>query len=671
MVSVPRAGVARMTEGTWRDAIALGHAARRGGRAEEALAHYRAALALAPDHAETNSVCGLMLLELDRTDEAAPLLRRAVDLDPSSPAARANLAELLARTGDIASAIALLEALASEAPAQWWIWERLGELEAGANRFADAALHFRHAVERKPNDPSLLFKCARANFDAGRRTEARALLDRAAELAPGHGAILRLYAEMHESDAAWDDLAATARSWLGADPQNPLPWMFAARAQWETGYLTEARQSYRTFLERGGTSATNLATYGRLCMTALAYDEAARALDEAEQLDPQCAHMLSAKATLAMYAGRFDDALAYARRAIAADPRDGAAFRVLVQVCGGRVAEEEYASLARLAEDAGARAEDRIAASFALADCLDAQGDVDVAFAAYEQANELCVQRALREGIGYDRLQRERQVEWLMSAFAAAPPADRKEAGPTPIFVVGMPRSGTTLVESIVGAHSDVLACGERQGMRTIMQAFASPHGTPAPVITEAMRQRWRDAYRRELPPLRGAVAVTDKNPWNFDALGMIFVLFPLARVVHVRRDPVETGLSIFRNAFPKFASFANRLPDIGHYYGQYSKLMAHWQGVLGDRFLTIRYEDLVTDFDRAAPDLLRFCGLEWQEACRRFPESDRIIGTMSAVQARQPLAALRGRGSRYARHLSPLLAALREAGVDPHATSL
>ena len=610
-----------------------------------------------------------MLLELDRVDEAAPLLRRAVDIDPSHPAARTNLAGASRPDGRRRRRDPHRRSPRVGSPEPWWIWERLGELEARASRFSEASVHFRLAAERKPDDPSLLFKCARANFDAGFPAEARALLNQAARLAPGHAAILRLYAEIHEGNAAWDDLAETARSWLSAEPRNPLPWMFAARAQWETGYLTEAMQSYRTFLERGGTNATNLATYGRLCMTALAYDEAARALDEAERLDPQCGHMLSAKATLAMYAGRFDEALAYARRATAIDPRDGAAFGVLVQVSGGRIAEDEYARLARLAEDAGARPEDRIAASFALADCLDARGDIDAAFAAYAQANALSVQRALREGIGYDRGRRERQVEWLMSAFPVAPPPATTDARPTPIFVVGMPRSGTTLVESIIGAHSGVLACGERQAMRSVMQEFASPDGPPPSLITEAMRQRWCDAYWRELPELHGAVAVTDKNPWNFDALGMIFVLFPHARVVHVQRDPVETGLSIFRHPFPKFASFVSRFEDIGHYYGQYAKLMVHWQGVLGDRFLTIRYEDLVSDFDRAAPELLRFCGLEWQEACRNFPESGRIIGTMSAVQARQPTTAFQGRKSRYAPHLSPLLAALSEAGVDPHST--
>jgi hypothetical protein len=240
------------------------------------------------------------------------------------------------------------------------------------------------------------------------------------------------------------------------------------------------------------------------------------------------------------------------------------------------------------------------------------------------------------------------------------------DTGPVPIFIVGMPRSGTTLVESIVGAHSRVFACGERQAMRSIMQEFAAvAPGRDATTRCDSALPRWREAFRRELPDLSDFRAVTDKNPWNFDALGLILELFPSARIVHVRRDPVETGLSIFRNDFPKFAAFSHRLADIGHYYGEYARLMAHWGRVLGDRFLTIQYEDLVADVDSGAAELVRFCGLDWEDACRDFAAKRRIIGTMSAVQARQPVSGFRGRAGRYAGHLAPLVAALRSAGVD------
>jgi tetratricopeptide (TPR) repeat protein len=599
-------------------------------------------------------------------------MKQLVDGNPTHSAARMNLAEELVRQNDLPNAIHVVEALASETPQLWWIWEKLGELKARANKFPEAAAHFRDAAERKPNDPSLLYKWSRATFDSGAPADAKVILDEAARLAPGHEAILGLYAEIHEQGSDWTNLARIAESWLQTHPHNPLPWMFAARSQWETGYLTQAIQNYRTFLDRGGRNADNLATFGRLCLTALAYDEAARALDEAENLDAECGHMLSAQATLSTFRGRFEEALRYARRAIEVNPQDAAAFKVLVQVSGGHVDEEEFTMLGRLSENGNVQLQDRITASFALADCFDARDDVAAAFAAYERANKLGAERARREGLSYDPAERALQIDWLISAFRGNPSMIHTRGRPQPIFIVGMPRSGTTLIESILGAHSTVFACGERQAMRSIMQEFVSlapERGMSG--VAEATRERWREAFFRELPDLRGAIAVTDKNPWNFDALGMVFELFPDARVIHVCRDPVETGLSIFRNEFPKFASFANRLDDIGHYYGQYAKLMAHWQAVLPDRFTTLQYEDLVTDFSGVAPELLRSCGLEWEESCRNFSAGDRVIGTMSAVQARQPVSVFNGRGDRYARYLSPLIDALRDAGVDPQSGAI
>lgn len=650
-----------MSQRQWRDAVERGHAARREGRADEALAQYRLAVALAPDSAETQGVFGLMLLEMGRVDEAAPHIERAAALAPSLPAAQLDLAELRARRGDLAGAIAIVEALALRTPDDASVRDKWGELEARAGRFGAAAARFGEAARLRRGDPALLFKWARATFDAGSPGDARTILAQAARIAPGHPAILRLDAEICERVGDWAALASTAESWLRREPGNPLPLRLAATAQWETGYIAQAMRSYRAYLAQGTATAADLATFGRLCLAALEYDEAARALDDAERLDPDCAHMLSAKATLAMFEGRFVDAAAFARRAIRADPLDVAAFKVLVQVSGARLPTDELADLERVAANPDLPEAARISAAFSVADCRDAAGDTDAAFAAYEEANGLALRRAAREGLTYDRDLRRRQIDWLIDRFPAAPRAAGEDSGPIPIFVVGMPRSGTTLVESIVGAHSRVLACGERQAMRSIMQEFVAGRTGDG----ELPRQRWRDAFWRDLPDLSPFLAVTDKNPWNFDALGLVLDLFPAARIVHARRDPVETGWSIFRNDFPKFASFAHRQDDIGHYYGEYARLMAHWERALGERFLTVQYEDLVADLDGVAARLVRFCGLDWEDACRDFAAKRRIIGTLSAVQARQPVSGFRGRTGNYRRHLAPLVAALRDAGVD------
>jgi hypothetical protein len=167
------------------------------------------------------------------------------------------------------------------------------------------------------------------------------------------------------------------------------------------------------------------------------------------------------------------------------------------------------------------------------------------------------------------------------------------------------------------------------------------------------------------MPGQPGTAVITDKNPWNFDAIALILRLLPAARIIHVRRDPVETGFSIFRNQFPKLQPFANRLEDIGHYYGEYARLMAHWQRIAGTHFTTVQYEDFVREFDTAGPALLAACGLDWEESCRNFWESRRVISTMSTMQARRPPESRARKAELYSAHLQPLVTALMESGVN------
>ena len=577
-----------------------------------------------------------------------------------------NLAERYVRQNDVGSAIPIVETLAAEAPHLPWLWERLGELKATVGRFDEAAAHFRAAVEREPDDPSLLYKWARATFDCGALADARGILDRAARLTPRHEAIFRLYCEIHERRADWDALASVADAWIAAQPHNPLPYRFAASAQWETGYVGNALQSFRIFLHRGGASAENLATFARMCMLAGQWEEAERALADAQRLDPRCPPMFSAKAALAMFRGRFDEALACARKAATADPTDTAAFKVLLEVPGGGLTDDEAGQLRRLVDDSALPLKQRIAAAFAVADDLDARDRVDEAFAAYARAHALAIERGRRENLRYDRDVRERYTAQLIALFPTVAPARDVDVRPLPVFIVGMPRSGTTVVESILGAHSRVRACGERQEMRAIVQEFMASAPERGPVdISDATRARWRESWFRELGDVGGALALTDKNPWNFDALGLIASVFPEARVVHVRRDPVETGLSIYRHEFPKFATFADRLEDIGHYHAQYARLMSHWESVFGARLMTVRHEDLVTDVRATASSLLRFCGLEWEDACSEFWRGERVIATMSAAQARQPVGSFGEQRGRYDAYAAPLIAALRAAGID------
>jgi len=643
-----------------------GHAARQQGRAEEALQHYRAAIELDPGSAESHTVYGLLLLLLDRAAEAEEPLRRAMALDPSRAECRVNFARWLVHRGDLEQAAALVEGVTREQPSLWWAWDRLGDIEVRRGRYEAAASHFAQVARLRADDPAALFKWARASFDAGRPMEALRILESAGRLAPRQETILRLRTEIFQAMTEWVALGQAAKEWIDVYPESWQAWRCLAKAQLETGYLRQAMETYRKSLALGGRDADALATYGRLCLTAMEYDAAARAFDEAEALDAGNSHLLSGKAVLLMFTGRFDDARDYCRRAIAANGRDADAWKALVQLCRGRLEPQEVRALEALAVDPALRAEERVTASFALADCLDAAGEASRAFETWQRANALARERAGTQGV-YDPAVREAQTDELITLFDRIAEGEDDAKRPTPVFIVGMPRSGTTLIESVVGAHAQVFACGERMEMRWILQEYLDERRRqPDSAIPPETWQRWRDYYWRDVPELRGATVVTDKNPWNFDAIGLILRLFPRARIIHLRRNPVETAFSIFRNQFSRLTAFTHRLEDIAHYYGEYARLMAHWERVAAGRFTTIRYEDFLAHFDAEARALVAACGLDWDPACGEYWAARRVIATMSAVQARRPPGSPTGRAAAYGPQLMPLVDALAAARVDP-----
>lgn len=646
-----------MNASVTRERMQLGHAARKAGRAAEALAHYRSALDAEPDSAEANSVYGLMLLQLGRAGEAEAPLRRAVEIAPAHAALRMNLARWLEQQQRLDEAVDVVAGIVADEPQQHWAHERLGELCARQRRFGEAAASFGRACELQPKDPSLLFKWARATFDDGRVDEAERILEEVTPLARGNAAVHRLRADILESRGDWAALERAARDWIGDSGREPAAWRALAKSQLETGYFLQAKQNYAHALGLGERDARNLSTYARICMNALDYEAASRALAEAETINANAPHLLSTQAVFNMLSGRHEEAEAYARRALAAAPNDPAAYKALVELTNGRLSKAEAEALAGLVDRAGARLADRATAAFALAGVREAEGDADRAFAAYETANRLAREQGRAEGLAYDRAARARQVDEIIARFPEVPGTPTGDETPRPVFIVGMPRSGTTLVESVIGAHSKALAAGERMPMRWIVPEYlakAAAEGVTADDFTA-----WRRLYWQGLPEGHGAEVVTDKNPWNFDAIGVIARLFPAARVIHVRRDPVETAVSIWRNQFAKGAQYANDPEDVAHYYGQYARLMAHWERAAPGRFTTIRYEDFVRDFDRAAPALLAACGLEWEPGCANFWESRRVIGTMSTVQARRPLEARASRAAFYGERLRPFEVAL------------
>jgi hypothetical protein len=239
-----------------------------------------------------------------------------------------------------------------------------------------------------------------------------------------------------------------------------------------------------------------------------------------------------------------------------------------------------------------------------------------------------------------------------------------------PIFVVGMMRSGTTLVEQILASHPLVYGAGERIELGLLASGLPRRLGV-ADEYPECVRHLDRATVQAVATTVLqglqersdGARHVVDKMPLNFLGLGLIATLFPKARIIHCQRDPVDTCLSCYLRNFAASFTFTYDLQHLGLYYRQYERLMAHWRAVLPLPIFELRYEELTAEPETHTRQLLAFCGLPWDERCLRFHETERPVRTASMLQVRQPMyRSAVGRWQRYEKHLSPLLAALAGA---------
>jgi len=231
-----------------------------------------------------------------------------------------------------------------------------------------------------------------------------------------------------------------------------------------------------------------------------------------------------------------------------------------------------------------------------------------------------------------------------------------------PIFIVAMPRSGTTLLEQIISSHSKVHSAGELPFANTIANRLKGDLAdNTAAALQKTLAGRggaYAGEYLEALPETaNGIVRVTDKMPINFLHLGLLQLILPKAAYIHIKRNPLDTCMSIFRGFFNKGYPYACDLYSLGRYYRQYTRLMQHWRETLPQPLLEIAYEDLVNDSENMGPKILDFCGLEWEPGCLEYYKNKHKVITMSTYQVRKPInTSALGKWRRYEKHIQPLL---------------
>lgn len=396
-------------------------------------------------------------------------------------------------------------------------------------------------------------------------------------------------------------------------------------------------------------------------------DEALRRLDDALKLDPEYVPALTWKAVVFERSGRYDDARALVAPFVEAGTEDADMAEVYARLeLQANRPENALAVISHQLAKSQLRPLSRQVLTFARAKAYEKAGNIDDAFEAYQQANTLLAAH-------FDPEAYVAQIDELIATFSKEALQTLPRAGndsELPIFIAGMPRSGTTLVDQIIDAHPQVHGAGEITDLETIVSTLAESIGSSLayPQCITQLTPRSVDGlgrtYLNRVRKLdRASSRIVNKSLENYKHLGVVALLLPKARVIHCRRDPMDTCLSCYlSHLMPGKNPYAADLRHIGLVYRQYERLMLHWQKVLDIPIMDVSYEELIADQERVSREIIEFCGLPWDAQCLAFHASGRVAMTLSYDQVRLPIySSSVGRWRRFERHLGPLQEALAE----------
>ena len=519
----------------------------------------------------------------------------------------------------------------------------------------DAIAPLQQAVRRDPANPSLLSDLGLACLHVRRVPEAIGWLRRSLALRPNFVPTqYHLGIALEQSGDEEGALAAYQRA-IALNPKLTEALARVAEFLVARGGRAEAADAF----ERAAATAAD-PVFGGICRVKALLargnsGEAEAALRRLVAREPNCGEAHQMLGNILAETGRFEEAARHLERSIALAPRQAAAYHTLMLSRRATETDRELVGqMLALSDRADIAESQRMTLHFAIGKALDDLRDYEGAMQHFDAANRIR-QRALR----FDPSDFAGRIDRLIERFSAAFLAENRALGcddETPVLVLGMPRSGTTLVERILSSHGQVAGGGELDFWNERGPLWVVAASEELAAAADGLAGDYRQVLREVAP---SALRVTDKMPFNFLWLGVVHLLFPNARVVHCRRNPIDTCLSIYSMQFSSKWGFAGDRANLAFYYRQYLRLMEHWRAVLpANRLLDVDYEEVTADPETAARRLVAFCGLDWDPACLQPEQNRDAVKTASLWQARQPI--YRHSVERW-RHYEPWLGELRQ----------
>jgi len=631
-------------------------------KAEQAVAHCREVLRQYPDDINILGLLGAALGEMRRFDEAEQVLRHVIDLAPTFAKPCEDLGMLLMQQRKAAEAVPLLEKAVRLDPQLEEAHFQLGRALAllGRGQAADAA--FEQAFALSPQ--RRLLALAAEHHQAGRVQEAEQLCRRVLQQDPAQVDALRLLGLIAAGSGDLDDAEHLLRQALASAPDHAPALFELGRVLKELEKPEQAIEVYRELLALQPEDPRAHFQLAGVLAPLAQNEDAAVSYRRCLELAPEHTGAWLGLGHMLKTLGRQDEGVAAYQRCIALEPAFGEAYYSLANLKTYRFSDSEIQRMQRQLHDATLNDTSRVNFLFALAKAAEDNGDYEQAWRYYEEGNA-----SQRTQVSYDPVQTETINDELIAFFNAdffTATAGHGHPDPAPIFIIGLPRSGSTLIEQIIASHSQVEGTSELPYIGRLTKSLdhnrADAMRYPRvlaelqPRHLHRLGQQYLDMAARHRA--QGAARFIDKMPNNFPSAGFIHSILPNAKIIDARRNALDACVGNLRQLYARGQTFSYDQTEIGEYYLQYLRMMAHWDAVLPGKILRVQYEDVVNDLETQVRRILDYLALPWEDNCLRFHATERAVRTASSEQVRQPIYAS---GVGYWRHYAAHLTELQE----------
>ena len=656
-----------------------------------------------PGNADAHNILGVTLNALGRRDEAVKELRQAIKIAPHAASIHANLGEVLRQSGQLSDAAKALEKAVELDANNAQALNNLGIIHYEQKKFGKAVEFYRRALAIRPTMAEALNNLGNALRMTGdldgaihayqdaltqrevypevynnlgtllqqqnRLEEAEHALRKAIQQSPRYVEAHNNLASLYVAQQKDVDALRVLGDALKFAPANVQTLLITARVQMRRNALQAAEQASRAALAQEPENGEALTVLGQVLHETDRYDEALEVLERAVKSNPNNPEALNFYGVALKSIGRLDEAREHILDALRRNHMMYGAYANLsdlVDFSKGEGEELFNRMDAIFRSSRNPEAGHLLALHFAYAKALDDRGEHERALEHYVKGGKM-----KRAQLNYVEEETHGFFEGIRAVFPKEVFEQRKFEGLSderPVFIVGMPRSGSTLVEQILSSHPAVYGAGEVKylsfALGKLRDRFPSLPKYPDMMnkITPAQMEIVAKNYLNSLTATSGdAKRVTDKLLTNYFFVGLINLLFPNAKIINTQRNPVDTCLSGFTKLFKDDMPHSYDLGELGRYYGKYRELMEHWEKVLPQgAMITVHYEDVVADTEKQAKRLIEFLGLPWDEKCLAFHKSDRPVKTASVAQVRKPIyKSAVERWKKYGEGLQPLVDAI------------